>query len=144
MVEALCEATGGDVPLDYFMGGFPAPGAPAPERIEHHLPRLDKAAGLEPLLLALLTLGRASESSFDTGPSPLAAFLFTTCGELAIDHGLERARAMFAGATSARAFLEAQPAPAVAGIARAAAEVAATRAPALRALADQLDHAGSV
>ncbi|MBK9036294.1 MAG: hypothetical protein IPL61_34455 [Myxococcales bacterium] len=139
VVEALCEATGGDVPLDYFMGGFPSPGGPEPERVEHYLPRLDKVAGLEPLLLALLAIGRASESSFDTGPSPLAAFLFTTCGEAALGAGVDDARAMFAGQRTARAFLEAQPHRAVAGIARAAAEVAETRAAALRALADELD-----
>ena len=45
IVEALCDETGGQVPLDYFMGGFPAPGQPAPSRVEHHLPRLERGAG---------------------------------------------------------------------------------------------------
>ena len=138
VVEALCELTGGQVPLDYFMGGFGTPGHPDPQRIEHYLPRLDKQADLEPLLLALLAVGRASESSFDTGPSPLAAFLFTTCGEAAIGRGIDDARAMWAGTRDAMSFLAAQPTAAMVGIARAAAEVVETRAVALREVAARL------
>lgn len=139
IVEALCDETGGQVPLDYFMGGFPAPGQPEPSRVEHHLPRLERAATVEPLLHALLAIGRASESSFDTGPSPLAAFLHLTCGEDGIAHGLAQARLVWRGEMAAGAFLAAQPARAAAGIARAAAEVADTRRDRLRVVADRLD-----
>ena len=141
VVEALCELTGGQVPLDYFMGGFGTPGHPDPQRIEHYLPRLDKQADLEPLLLALLAVGRASESSFDTGPSPLAAFLFTTCGEAAIGRGIDDARALWAGTKDAMGFLEAQPRAAMIGIARAAAEVVETRAAGLRDVVARLTSA---
>ena len=139
IVEALCDATGGQVPLDYFMGGFPAPGAPEPSRVEHHLPRLERVGVVEPLLHALLAIGRASESSFDTGPSPLAAYLHLGCGEDGIATGLVAARAVWRGELTAEAFLAAQPPRATAGIARAAAEVADTRKARLRALADRLD-----
>lgn len=139
VVEALCDATGGQVPLDYFMGGFPAPGQPAPSRVEHFLPRLERTSAVEPLLHALLAIGRASESSFDTGPSPLAAYLHLHLGEPGVAAGLAQARAVWKGETDARAFLRAQPARAIAGIARAAAQVADTRAARLRALADELD-----
>ena len=127
VVEALCEATGGTVPLDYFMGGVAAPGEEAPERIEHHLPALPTVKGLEPVLHALLAVGRASPSSFDTGPSPLAAYLHGACGEDGIERGLSAARTMWAGGDP-DGFLAAQPGAAIAGIARAAAEVEIGRA----------------
>ena len=136
VVEALCEATGGDVPLDYFMGGLPTPRDPTPRRLEAFLPSV-VAAGREPVLDALFTVGRASPSSFDTGPSPLAAFLYATCTDDAIARGLDGARALWAGKRSALELLRAQP-TAVADIAAAAAEVAETRAPALRGLAARL------
>lgn len=139
VVEALCEATGGDVPLDYVMGGFASRGAPEPRRIEHFLPRLARANELEPLLHALLAVGRASESSFDTGPSPLAAFLHAAGGTEAVARGVEAARALWAGELAPLPFLRAQPVGPVAGIVRAAAAIMDTRRDRLRALAAELE-----
>ena len=137
IVEALCDATGGDVPLDYFMGGLPRPGAPPPDRVEDHLPVVARSPALDPVLDGLLTAGRASASSFDTGPSPLAAFLHASCSDDAIARGLAGARALWAGRRTAHDFLREQP-PAVAAIAAAAARVVDTRAAALHALAERL------
>ncbi|HVV88142.1 MAG TPA: hypothetical protein VHE35_34110 [Kofleriaceae bacterium] len=136
VVEALCDATGGDVPLDYFMGGPPGP-AEAPLRVDGHLPAVARPADRDPVLDALLTAGRASPSSFDTGPSPLAAFLHATCSDAAIARGLATARELWAGRRTAHDFLRDQP-TAVADIAAAAAEIVETRADALRGLAARL------
>ena len=76
-VEALAELTGGDVPLDYFMGG-PKNGNRDVRKIENYLPQLGSARDLDPPLHRLLSEGRASESSFDTNPSPVGAFLHST------------------------------------------------------------------
>ena len=140
IVEAICAVTGGDVPLDYFMGGRPAPGCEA-IRVEHFLPALEPVAGLESVLHALLTLGRAAESSFDTGPSPLAAFLHASCGEDAIGRGVEHARQLWRQALTAEDFLVEQPRRPVAAIVRAAAELMDTRRAPLLALAARLDPA---
>jgi hypothetical protein len=137
VVEALADATGGDVPLDYFMGGLPQPGRPVPRRVEDFLPAVARPTDRDPVLDALLTVGRASPSSFDTGPSPLAAFLHATCSDAQIARGLDSARALWAGNLTAHELLREQPS-AVADIAAAAAEVVLTRAGALRALADRI------
>lgn len=137
VVEALADATGGDVPLDYFMGGLAQPGRPTPRRVEDFLPAVARPGDRDPVLDALLTAGRASPSSFDTGPSPLAAFLHATCSDAQIARGLDGARALWAGRRTAHELLREQP-TAVADIAAAAAEVVVTRAAALRALADRI------
>jgi hypothetical protein len=138
LVEALAEATGGDVPLDYFMGGSKAHHAEM-RRIVQFLPR--PAPVRDPdALHRLLAEGRASESSFDTGPSPLAAFLHAAVGEPEIMKGVELAKRWWGGAGDARAFLAAQPAAPVAAIARAAANIMDTRRDRLFALAERLER----
>jgi len=95
LVEAIAEVTGGDVPLDFFMGGVKRPGGPAledPKRIEQFLPSLSNARDLDPPLHKLLAEGRASESSFDTGPSPLGAFLHAVVGEAGVMKQVEQAK----------------------------------------------------
>ena len=89
----------------------------------------------------LLSEGRASESSFDTKPSPLGAFLHQTVGEPALMRGVELARRWWAGASDARAFLASQPARPVAAIARAAANTMETRHDRLLALAEAIEAA---
>lgn len=138
IVEAIAELTGGDVPLDYFMGGMKSSQRPEMKRIEQFLPARHD---LEGSLHRLLAEGRASESSFDTGPSPLAAFLHATVGEPALMQGVERAKQWWAGASvGAAEFLASQPGAAVAAIARAAANIMDTRRDALLALADRLER----
>jgi len=155
LVEALAEATGGDVPIDYFMGGHKSAqprgsgytrrderseaGARALS-IEQFLPALPDAHDLDPSLHRLLAEGRASESSFDTGPSPLGAFLHAAVGEREVMRGVELAKKWWAGAGDASAFLAAQPKRPVAAIARAAANIIDTRRDRLFALAERLER----
>jgi hypothetical protein len=156
LVEAIAEVTGGDVPLDYFMGGLKSPDR-APRRaiteephteerarrmvrIEQFLPRLPHARELDPSLHRLLAEGRASESSFDTRPSPLGAFLHATVGDAEVMRGVEMAKRWWAGALDAAAFLASQPARPVAAIARAAGNIIDTRRDRLFALAERLER----
>lgn len=140
IVEAIADITGGDVPLDYFMGGRKSPRRPVMKRIEQFLPSLPPAPDLDPSLHKLLAEGRASESSFDIGPSPLGAFLHAAVGESAVMRGVDAARRWWAGATDASTFLATQPPKPVAAIARAAANIIDTRRDRLFALAERLEH----
>jgi hypothetical protein len=147
VVEALAEVSGGDVPIDYFMGGHKASRASSDSealagmrRIEQFLPALPDASDLDPSLHRLLAEGRASESSFDTGPSPLGAFLHATVGEREVMRGVELAKRWWAGAGDGAAFLASQPKRPVAAIARAAANIVDTRRDRLFALAERLER----
>jgi hypothetical protein len=139
LVEAIAELTGGDVPLDYFMGGSKSPTRADAKKIQSYLPQLDSAKDLDPPLQRLLEEGRASESSFDTGNSPVGAFLHSTVGEAAVMKGVETAKRWWAGAGDAQSFLAAQPPKPVAAIARAAANIIDTRRDRLFALAERLE-----
>jgi hypothetical protein len=139
LVEALAELSGGDVPVDYFMGGIKDRERPDMKRIENYLPHLGTAKDLDPPLQRLLADGRASESSFDTKPSPVGAFLMSTVGEAQVMKGVETARRWWAGAGDAQSFIAAQPAKPVAAIARAAANIIDTRRDRLFALAERLE-----
>jgi hypothetical protein len=145
LVEAIAESTGGDVPLDYFMGGVKRTQQPlttdtAFKRIEHFLPTLSNASDLDPPLHKLLAQGRASESSFDTGPSPLGAFLHAVVGESAVMKQVDLAKRWWAGGASAADFLAAQPVAPMAAIARAAGNIIDTRRDRLFALAERLER----
>ncbi|HVK84426.1 MAG TPA: hypothetical protein VM513_09990 [Kofleriaceae bacterium] len=141
LVEAIADVTGGgEVPLDYFMGGIKTAVRPDQKRIEHFLPTLSQAADLDPPLHRLLAEGRASESSFDTGPSPLGAFLHSVVGEAAVMKYVELAKRWWAGGMDANAFLATQPVEPVAAIARAAANIIETRRDRLFALAERLER----
>ena len=139
VVEAIAELTGGDVPVDYFMGGSKSPLRPTLRRIDQFLPVLAHAHDIDPSLHRLLAEGRASASSFDTGPSPLGAFLHATVGERAVMKGVEGAKQWWAGVGDASVFLASQPARPVAAIARAAASIIETRRERLTALAARLE-----
>jgi hypothetical protein len=134
MVEAIADITGGDVPLDYFMGGGKSPTRPAMRRIEQFLPELGDRVDLDPPLHRLLAEGRASESSFDISPSPLGAFLHSSIGEAAMMAGVAEAKRWWNGEITALAFLTAQDPESVTAILLAAAEVVETRRAALEAL----------
>jgi hypothetical protein len=138
LVEAIAEVSGGDVPLDYFMGPKSAYRGSL-KRIEQFLPHLASAADLDPPLHRLLAEGRASESSFDTGPSPVGAFLHQTVGEAAVMKGVDMARRWWAGGGDPGEFLASQPGRPVAAIIRAAANIIDTRRDRLFALAERLD-----
>jgi hypothetical protein len=134
MVEALTAESGGDVPLDYFMGGLPEPGGPMMKRVEQFLPQPERETDVDPVLLQLLKGGRATPSSFDISPSPLATFLYAAQGEASVMAGVEVAQTWWAGKASARDFLASQPRASVIGLAEAATHIADTRAEALREL----------
>lgn len=142
LVEAIAEITGGDVPLDYFMGGVKCAGGPTvddPKRIEQFLPSLSNAHDVDPKLHKLLAEGRASESSFDTGPSPVGAFLHAVVGEAGVMKQVEQAKRWWAGSLTAAQFIAAQPIQPVAAIARAAGNIIETRREQLFALAQTLE-----
>jgi hypothetical protein len=141
VVEAIADVTGDDVPVDYFMGAPKALQDRADlRRIEHFLPTLQHARDVDPALQELLSKGRASESSFDTGPSPLSAFLHATVGESEVMKGLETARTYWAGGFDASGYLSTQPARPIAAIARAAGNIIDTRRDRLFALAEKLER----
>ena len=136
LVEAIAEVTGGDVPLAYFMGAKEQ----QTKRIEQYLPTLSTARDLDPPLHRLLKEGRASESSFDTGPSPLGAFLHAVVGEEDVMKQVDAAKKCWAGGMEPLEYLLAQPARPVAAIARAAANIIETRRDRLFALAERLER----
>jgi hypothetical protein len=138
LVEAIAIETGGDVPLDYFMGGLKHD--PESKRIEQYLPHFTSSADLDPPLHRLLAEGRASESSFDTKPSPIGAFLQESVGDAAMMKGVDAAKRWWGGATDAATFLASQPPKPVAAIARAAANIVDTRRDRLFALAERLER----
>jgi hypothetical protein len=140
LVEAIAEVTGGDVPLDYFMGGLKSPRRPEMKRLEHHLPTLPPAQDLDPALHRLLAEGRASESSFDTGPSPLGAFLHAAVGERCVMSGVDAAKRWWAHGGDPMTFLAGQPRLAIAAIARAAAYIIDSRRDRLLGLADRFER----
>jgi hypothetical protein len=140
LVEAIAELSGGDAPIDYFMGGLKSPTHPDMRRIEQFLPQMSSAADLDPPLHRLLAEGRASESSFDTGPSPVGAFLHAAVGEAAVMRGVLQARRWWAGECDATQFLATQPGKPVAAVARAAAEIVDMRRDRLLALAEKLER----
>lgn len=130
MVEAIADITGGDVPLDYFMGGGKSPSRPEMRRIEQFLPEIPEVgrrADLDPPLHRLLAEGRASESSFDISPSPLGAFLHVSIGEAAMMDGVADAKRWWNGEITALEFLSGQDPEPVLAILTAAAEIVETR-----------------
>lgn len=140
LVEAIAEVTGGDVPVDYFMGGAKSVRRPDMKTIAQFLPALPDADDLDPPLHRLLAEGRASQSNFDTGPSPVGAFLHAAVGDRAMLQGVDAAKRWWAGAGDAAAFLAGQPRRPVAAIARAAANIIDTRRDRLFALAERLER----
>ena len=135
-IEAIAEATGGDVPLDYFMGGIKSLLRPQVRRIESFFPSHRTPATLSPVG-ELLIHGRAAESSFDIAPSPVAGFLYATVGEAEMQRGFLLAREMWANRLSASEFLRSF-ATAAAAIAQAASHLLDTRQVELQQLAREL------
>jgi hypothetical protein len=133
-IEALALATGGDAPLELFMGSIQEGG----ERLEQHLPdrmpdEVPKPA-VSPGLWALLDTGRARATSFDINRAPLAAFLYAHLGEARMAQASDAATRLFKGELDGPGFLATQPAPLVRAVAEAVSHLATTRRDALRAL----------
>jgi hypothetical protein len=141
VIEGLAVESGGDAPIDLFMGGIGEHNGERMLRIEHFLPaNHTPPEPIDPVLHGLLEGGRLNASSFDLSPSPLASFLHHALGEKALMEGVLMAREWWAGRSSARAFLEGQPRATTGAIATAAARVASTRQELLEGLAAKLSR----
>ena len=136
IIEALAYESGGDAPLPYLIGGVPDGTGQRMKRVEDYFPEAIPAVGVkhDPLMLQLLSGGRASASSFDVAPSPIAAYLYISLGEERLIQGYFEARAMWDTRVSPRAFLSQQPREVTIAIARATCEMSPTRAGALNEL----------
>ncbi len=136
VVEALASESGGDGPLPYFIGGTPELGQPAMKRLELFLPEPVSAPEdqLDPLLRGLLMGGRATSSSFDIAPSPVADFLYVSMGEPRLMKGFQESKAYWEQKISPRLFLSLQPRDEMLAIATACMEMAPTRSKALEEL----------
>ncbi len=136
VIEALASESGGDGPLPYFIGGnAETPGANM-KRIEQFMPtpHVEREDLVDPILRQLLQGGRATNSSFDISPSPLADYLYVALGEARLMKGLQEARTMWDATISPRMFLSLQPREPMLIIAKATGEMAPTRAGALAEL----------
>jgi hypothetical protein len=138
LVEALCVETGGDMPLDFFMGGLSEPGKPPMKRVEQFLHLNGTRVEIDPVLHGLLEGGRSTATKFDTSPSPLAAYLHATMGESCVASGVEAAKAWWSGQSTAAKFLASQPSKVTTAIASAASHIADTRREPLLFLAERL------
>lgn len=139
IIEALAIESGGDAPIEFFLGGVPELGKPPPQRIEQYLPELGAAVRGDPVLESLLHGGRATASSFDLSPSPIATYMVATVGEEVMMTGLKDAREWWGGTMGPRQFLQKQPRRETRAIAEAATHLAQTRVGALSALMTLLD-----
>ena len=119
-----------------FIGGTPEPGQPAMKRLELFLPEPVSAPEdqLDPLLRGLLMGGRATSSSFDIAPSPVADFLYVSMGEPRLMKGFQESKAYWEQKISPRIFLSLQPRDEMLAIATACMEMAPTRSKALEEL----------
>jgi hypothetical protein len=97
-------------------------------------PETDREDLLDPVLRQLLQGGRATSSSFDITPSPLADYLYVVMGEARLMKGVQEARTMWDATISPRMFLTLQPREPMMVIAKAAGEMAPTRKSALMEL----------
>lgn len=139
VLEALAAESGGEAPLEYFMGGMAEPDEPPFRRIEQFLPASPDHHDVDPGLLRLLDGGRGDDAGFDTLASPLAAFLYRGLGEAAVMAGLELARRLWGGDLAPRDLLAARAGFHLAALARAASRIATTRRARLEALAERLE-----
>ncbi len=134
LIEALALESGGDAPLPYFFGSTSENGGPAQRRLEQFLPAELGAADVNPVLRQLLQGGRATPSSFDVTPSPVAEYLYGSVGEKRLMQGFDQALPMWKGDKPPRVFLGEQVQEVVLAVAHACAEMAPTRTAALREL----------
>ncbi len=136
LLEALALETGGDAPMELFLGDIPGEGV-AP-RLERALPdhaNRPTSSGLDPWVLSVLDEGDLSARGFDLLGGPLPAFVYRGLGDAALDEILELAEEALARAGRARELLQAFPRAVVQAVARAAGQVADSRAAALDGLA---------
>lgn len=136
VLEALAELTGGDAPIALFMGDI-EPDDEEAVKMEDLLPDVPLADTVDAtsVIYRLLSVGRASASSFDLQNSPLSLFIYKQLGTERIKQLLDLAKQIFDGELYPVAFLAHLPTPMVAATARACASQASTRREALQAYA---------
>jgi hypothetical protein len=140
LVEAIAHVSGGDAPVEFFLGAIPHAGTSLRSvNAELFLPHIEKSSeDMDPIMLRLLEEGRPTPPEFDLPASPYTAYLYRMFGEKALMERMEAARPWMRGRISAQEFLTSQASPPVAALARAIAPVAITRREVLEKLADEL------
>jgi hypothetical protein len=137
IIEALALCTGTDCPVSMFLGDMRSEDGP-PDRAQDFLPPAPTGRTVNPALLAVFENGRSVQSSNDLTASPLTAFTYQSMGTEGTLLALAQANAMFEGALTPQAFLQALDPALVRAISQACARIALSRADALRALAHSL------
>ncbi len=140
LVEAIANVSGGDAPIEFFLGAIPHAGSAVRSvNAELYLPRVEKSSeDMDPIMLRLLEEGRPTPPEFDLPASPYSAYLYRVFGEKALMDRMEAARPWMRGRISAHEFLASQASPPVAALARAIAPIAITRREVLEKLASEL------
>ena len=102
ILEALAEATGGDVPISLFVEAFNTS-----ENTIAPTSGLERSVAFEPAspVFMLLDRGRTSEIDFDIRRSPLSAFLYEYQDAASTQQLLALAKTMFEGQLSSQEFL---------------------------------------
>lgn len=136
LLEALAEATGGDVPLSLFLGDMPKAGDKR-LGLQDILPDVAIPRWVDPAstIYKLLAIGRTGKTSFDIENSPLALLMYKSLPPDRIEALLEYAREMFAGRLGPEDFLARVDRPVVSVVARACAAMVYTRRDKLLAFA---------
>ena len=131
ILEALSDITGGDIPLNFFMGDIKPRNLSTVSRMEDYLIQnpidMEESQDRGEEVEYLLTHGRASDSMYDAKASPYSAFIYKYLGESFILSQFECAKNMFIKKLTSDAFLKMQPAQMIERIAFACAQVSFTR-----------------
>ena len=137
IVEALALLSGGDCPVALLLGHFGQGEYADTEagRIEDFLPAVAQSADSDPLMAGVLADGRMDALGNNFIQSPYTAYCYRVLGETGVQYMLAQARRFFAGELTPEDYLAALPAGMAADVARACGAMAASRRPALLALA---------
>ena len=129
ILEALAEASGGNVPLSLFLGESQSYEAQSYVDPVNPPPGIEVSASFDPYspLFIVLDSGRKGKIDFDIQRSPLSAFLYKYQESAVRKHLLGRAKAMFDGDLSYQEFLEEIDPVILAIVAKDCASVALTR-----------------
>lgn len=135
LIEALAECTGGDAPVEIFLGHPNDPQSVASwatRELDKHLKSGKKShpqfeANLDAEIFQLLWIGRSGVNSFDLAHSPLGALLFAEYGGPYLVARHDEALAFFEGSLGALPFLQKQAPAIVQMIAERIASVSTTR-----------------
>ncbi|MBN1649619.1 MAG: hypothetical protein JW874_16390 [Spirochaetales bacterium] len=125
LLEALASISGGDAPISLFMGDISRDDSDL--HFEDLLPEASNHDEVATTIHDLLSVGRASETSFDLKNSPLANYIYSSLGDRQSRKLLALARQMLKGEISARRFLDSFPEKMLVPLLKAFSEMAFTR-----------------